>query len=115
MTYLDDSYRSMVHNHTLSQLYMDNCTTLGLEFCQDPAVLGRLIFSTDMGDVSYRVPSLHPIYSIGTTAPNHSVDFAKACGKLYFVFLVITKTFTHLRYVLIIVQCRDISLTQFRS
>lgn len=34
--------------------------------------------SSDMGDVSHEVPSIHPTYSIGTDAANHSVGFADA-------------------------------------
>ncbi|KAG0167256.1 hypothetical protein DFQ28_006384 [Apophysomyces sp. BC1034] len=34
--------------------------------------------STDMGTVSYTVPSLHPGFAIGTTATNHTVEFTEA-------------------------------------
>jgi len=34
-----------------------------------------------MGNVSQVVPSIHPIYSIKTTAANHTKDFADAAGK----------------------------------
>lgn len=34
--------------------------------------------SSDMGDVSHVVPSIHPTYSIGTKSANHSVEFAQA-------------------------------------
>uniref|UniRef100_T1J257 Peptidase M20 domain-containing protein 2 n=1 Tax=Strigamia maritima TaxID=126957 RepID=T1J257_STRMM len=36
--------------------------------------------STDMGNVSQVVPSIHPIYSIKTTAANHTKEFADAAG-----------------------------------
>ena len=34
--------------------------------------------STDMGNISYVVPSLHPVYSIGTDAYNHTAEFTLA-------------------------------------
>lgn len=37
--------------------------------------------STDMGNVSHIVPSIHPTYSIGTKAANHSLGFTEASGK----------------------------------
>ena len=33
-----------------------------------------------MGNVSHVVPSIHPMYSIGTTAPNHSHAFTTAAA-----------------------------------
>lgn len=36
--------------------------------------------SSDMGNVSHEVPSIHPTYSIGTKAANHSVAFTEASG-----------------------------------
>ena len=36
--------------------------------------------STDMGNVSYEVPVLHPMRAIGTTAANHTIEFTKAAG-----------------------------------
>jgi len=40
----------------------------------------ELLFSTDMGDVSHVVPSIHPTYAIGTTAANHSHAFTAGAG-----------------------------------
>ncbi|KAG1437241.1 hypothetical protein G6F56_013201 [Rhizopus delemar] len=36
--------------------------------------------STDMGNISYVVPTLHPIFSIDTDAYNHTVGFTRAAG-----------------------------------
>ncbi|CAO3650959.1 unnamed protein product [Cunninghamella blakesleeana] len=36
--------------------------------------------STDMGNFSYAVPSIHPAYGIDTTATNHTKEFAAAAG-----------------------------------
>ena len=34
--------------------------------------------STDFGNISYEVPSLHPIFGIHTTAANHTIEFVAA-------------------------------------
>lgn len=36
--------------------------------------------STDMGNVSYAVPTIHPMYSIHTQAANHTIEFTEAAG-----------------------------------
>jgi metal-dependent amidase/aminoacylase/carboxypeptidase family protein len=36
--------------------------------------------STDMGNFSYAVPSIHPAYGIHTTATNHTREFAQAAS-----------------------------------
>lgn len=38
--------------------------------------------STDMGNFSYAVPSIHPAYGIHTTAANHTKEFAAAARTL---------------------------------
>lgn len=58
-------------NNTLAQLYQANAETLGVTFPPQAAFLA----STDMGNVSHVVPSIHPMYSIGT---NHSHSFTTA-------------------------------------
>ncbi|KAI8143704.1 hypothetical protein BJV82DRAFT_609127 [Fennellomyces sp. T-0311] len=36
--------------------------------------------STDMGNISYVVPSIHPGFAINTTAANHTIEFTKAAA-----------------------------------
>ncbi|CAO3664651.1 unnamed protein product [Rhizopus stolonifer] len=38
--------------------------------------------STDMGNISYVVPTLHPIFSIDTDAYNHTIGFTRAAGTI---------------------------------
>ena len=38
--------------------------------------------STDMGNVSQIVPSIHPVFGIETTAVNHSKEFAAAASMI---------------------------------
>lgn len=39
---------------------------------------GTTTGSTDMGNFSYAVPSIHPVYGIHTKAANHTKEFAEA-------------------------------------
>ncbi|KAL0094165.1 hypothetical protein F4703DRAFT_1003071 [Phycomyces blakesleeanus] len=38
--------------------------------------------STDMGNVSYEIPTIHPIFGIHTTASNHTIGFTAAAKTL---------------------------------
>lgn len=38
------------------------------------------VASSDMGNVNYAVPTVHPMYAIRTEAPNHTKEFADAAG-----------------------------------
>lgn len=68
-------YLDVVSNNTLAELYQSNAKTLGVEFHG-----ADFTASTDMGNVSHVVPSIHPMYSINTTAPNHSHAFTTAAA-----------------------------------
>ncbi|XP_064393654.1 xaa-Arg dipeptidase-like [Halichondria panicea] len=67
-------FLNIVHNPTLSDLYLKNLTELGeksTEMISDSPVKA----STDMGNVSHVVPSIHPIYAIGSGEMNHTREF----------------------------------------
>ena len=67
---------NLVTNNILAELYQANAESLGVMFPpQEDCVI-----STDMGNVSHVVPSIHPMYAIGTTAANHSHAFTLAAG-----------------------------------
>lgn len=58
--------------------------------------------STDFGNVSFRVPGIHPFFYIGTEALNHTEEYTEAAGKAargYWeqMFLVMKLTFTAIR------------------
>lgn len=46
----------------------------------DPSLSGIAGASTDAGDVSHAVPTIHPMFALSTTAALHSADFQKAAG-----------------------------------
>lgn len=70
--------RAMRNNATLSDAFEKNARKLGFEFeSPDPSFVG----STDMGNVSQAVPSIHPYLQICEPGvPVHSVAFREAAG-----------------------------------
>jgi amidohydrolase len=70
------SYADMIHDPELGALYQKNAEALGRTF-RDP---GPFSASTDMGNVSHRLPAIHPIIGIGSLpASNHQPEFAAHC------------------------------------
>ena len=72
----DPAYADMNDNPTLLDRYLANLDTLGRTASSDPGA--RVVGSTDMGNVSYAVPSIHPMIKV---APDdvaiHTPDFAE--------------------------------------
>ena len=61
------------------QLFLKkNAQTVGIE--PDPGLV-RYGGSTDMGNVSHIIPSIHPKFNIGTMSHQHTRDFAATAGK----------------------------------
>ncbi|CAH1800017.1 unnamed protein product [Owenia fusiformis] len=79
ITYPGKPYSNLITNDTLATTFEENAKSIGVEFEADAekATAGG---STDMGNVSYVVPSIHPVFYIGTDAPNHSIGFTAAAG-----------------------------------
>ena len=71
-------YLDMQHNEPMVEAYAANLTALGAPADDDPR--GFNAFSTDMGNVSYVVPSIHPVYGIPAEAGNHTPLFSDAAG-----------------------------------
>ncbi|MDX1689720.1 MAG: M20 family metallopeptidase [Acidimicrobiia bacterium] len=70
-------YTDMRHDATLARLYAANSEALGRPL--ERAKPGDPAGSTDMGNVSYEVPSIHPMLAIETDgAVNHQPGFAAA-------------------------------------
>lgn len=66
------AYDNLRTNHTVAKLFVNSVQSLGVSFPDAPT--GALCGSTDMGNVSHIVPSIHPKYCIGA-ASNHTVEF----------------------------------------
>jgi amidohydrolase len=75
--WIDNTYAEMVDNQAMVEAYVANAARLG-RTVRDPVTSGKHVAgSTDMGNVSYLVPSIHPmIQAAPEGVPIHSVDFA---------------------------------------
>jgi amidohydrolase len=73
-----EPYAEMHHDPALAAFYRANAETLGRHFPPfDPRAAG----STDMGNVSLALPSIHPAIGIGSLpAVNHQPEFAAHCA-----------------------------------
>jgi amidohydrolase len=75
LTY-DVAYEDMRHDSELAALYRKHAESLGRTFAAEAAPV-----STDMGNVSHVVPSIHPMLGIEANgAVNHQREFADACA-----------------------------------
>ena len=74
----DKPYAQVEHDGQLADIYVRNATALGRTF----EVLEGPSGSTDMGNVSLAVPSIHPFIGIESLpAVNHQPEFAAACVR----------------------------------
>jgi len=71
------AYEPMNNNPTLVSLYKANAEALGRRFLEGVAASTG---STDMGNVSWKVPSIHPTFQIGAFALNHTAGFTEVCA-----------------------------------
>jgi amidohydrolase len=78
----DKPYAEMRHDARMAELYRRNAERLGRMF-PDPGVWeNRPTASTDMGNVSLAVPSIHPMIGINSLpAVNHQPEFAAHCAS----------------------------------
>ena len=73
-------YAEMRHDSPIAAIYRRNAETLGRTFPDLGAAGERAAGSTDMGNVSLAVPSIHPFIGIDSLpAVNHQPEFAAHC------------------------------------
>ncbi|XP_071134821.1 xaa-Arg dipeptidase-like [Mytilus edulis] len=70
-------YLNMVSNYRMADAFRSNAESLGVTFDAKEDEIGG---SSDMGNVSQIVPSIHPLYNIETIHGNHTKDFTTASG-----------------------------------
>lgn len=76
----DKPYAEVVHDPDLTTFYRRNAETVGRVFVDSGPAVERATASTDMGNVSKRIPSIHPLIGIGSfPAVNHQPEFATCC------------------------------------
>lgn len=74
---ITEGYDDVRHNLVMCNLYDNNSKQLGVTHVEYTNPTG----STDMGNVSYIVPAIHPMYGIGDgTQVNHTREFTSAAG-----------------------------------
>lgn len=72
----------MIHNAPLAEIYRRNAEALGRSFADLGPLRDRIAASTDMGNVSLQIPSIHPAIGIESgTAVNHQPEFTVHCVK----------------------------------
>lgn len=78
----DKPYAEMRHDARLAELYQRNAERLGRTFASSAIWDNRPTASTDMGNVSLAVPSIHPMIGINSLpAVNHQPEFAAHCAS----------------------------------
>jgi len=71
----------VVHDGALAALYRQNAEAAGRTFFDVGPLLERASGSTDMGNVSLALPSIHPFIGIDSLpAVNHQPEFAAHCA-----------------------------------
>ena len=72
------TYADMVDNGPMVAAYVKNASRVGRTVV-DPAAIGRhVVGSTDMGNISYLVPSIHPMIKVAADGiAIHTVEFAE--------------------------------------
>lgn len=76
--WVDNVYSDMIDNGPMVASYTANMAALGRTVA-DPAAIGRkVVGSTDMGNVSYLVPSIHPMIQVAPEGVAiHTEEFAR--------------------------------------
>jgi metal-dependent amidase/aminoacylase/carboxypeptidase family protein len=74
-------YTDLRSNAPLVDLYRANSAALGRPVA-DPSAANRVVASTDMGNVSYLVPSIHPMIAVAPPdVALHTAEFARWAGS----------------------------------
>src|SRR6059058_2449146 len=76
-----EPYTEMEHDREIAALYRRNAEALGRTFPDLGLFLERAAGSTDMGNISLAIPSIHPYIGIDSLpAVNHQPEFAAHCA-----------------------------------
>ena len=80
IAWVNPAYADMIDNRELVARYRANAEVLG-RTVDDPDPHHRVVGSTDMGNVSYVVPSIHPMIQVAPRGvPIHTPTFAEHAG-----------------------------------
>jgi amidohydrolase len=74
-------YSNLTTNAALADAYVENARAVGVEVAPGGDEGASAVpFSTDMGNISHLVPSIHPTFAIETRGGNHTPEFAEAAA-----------------------------------
>ncbi|KAK8777679.1 hypothetical protein V5799_028981 [Amblyomma americanum] len=77
-----NAYKDGIHNLALVKAYRRHGQALGVEFTDaDLSSMEPCGASTDVGNVSYEVPTIHPMFGIRTDGMIHTPAFAEASNS----------------------------------
>jgi amidohydrolase len=75
------TYDDMIHNPSLLRAFIENAALAGRSH-EVPGDGSAIIGSTDMGNISYLVPAIHPMVQAAPEGtPLHSVDFSRSAAS----------------------------------
>jgi len=78
----EQAYAEVRSDPDLARLYRANAEAIGRAIAPAEELVGRFPASTDFGNVSRMIPSLHPLIGLETHgAVNHQPEFASACAR----------------------------------
>ena len=95
-----NSFSSLISNSILASLYDENGKTSGVRTDEEASKRHQTGGSSDIGNVSHVVPTIHPEYFIGPATP-HTKEFAVYAGWYKFGVNILSKctnTHTHIFY-----------------
>ena len=76
----DKPYADVKYDQEIGLLYKSNAEALGRTFPPMTPMMQRMAASTDMGNVSHVIPSIHPMIGINSLpAANHQPEFTAHC------------------------------------
>jgi amidohydrolase len=77
----DKPYAEMRHDREMSAMYKRNALQAGRTFPELSPVMAKVAGSTDMGNISHAIPSIHPAIGINSLpAVNHQPEFTAHCA-----------------------------------
>jgi amidohydrolase len=80
--WVGETYADMIDNQPMVAAYVANAARLGRTVLDNNTSGRRVVGSTDMGNVSYLVPSIHPMIKVAPDGvPIHSVEFAQWAAR----------------------------------
>ncbi|XP_077536646.1 xaa-Arg dipeptidase-like [Haemaphysalis longicornis] len=74
-------YKELIHNVALTKTFRKHGHALGVKFTDDDmSFLEPCGASTDAGNVSHELPTMHPVFAIETKCKNHTLGFAESAN-----------------------------------